>query len=95
MLTNTLSFWLFSFFFLLAQFQAIDFPPEFILHLLRDLCSHVASLALCLLSPASQSTQRCHSHLDTISIPLVSCLGDGVITHLQHDQEMICFLLTY
>ena len=68
---------------LLAEFQPIVFPPEFILQLLRDLCSHVACLPLHVLSPVYRSLQWCHGHPDTISMPFVSCLG--VITHLQHD----------
>lgn len=86
MLTSTISFWLFFFFsFLPSSNPLIIFPLESILQLLRDLCSHVACLSLCLLSPVSQSTQGCHGHQDTISMPLVSWLGDGVITHLQYD----------
>lgn len=69
------------FFSFLPSFKPLlIFPPEFILQLLRDLCSHIARLPLCLLSPVSQSTQECPGHLDTISMPLVSCLGGGVIT---------------
>lgn len=79
-----LAFWFF-FSFLPSSNPLIIFPLESILQLPRDLCSHVACLSLCLLSPVSQSTQGCHGHQDTISMPLVSWPGDGVITHLQYD----------
>lgn len=58
----------------LAEVQHIVFS-KFILQLLRDLCSHVAYLPLASFVPCGQSTQWCHGHQDTTSMPLVSAWG--------------------